>query len=934
MGTFASLQKLYDNIEKSNAALDPAEVRAETERYVSNVTTGISTIDAFYDLFDNAFAGSPNVHRFSRSERARRRAVSASIRRAMISYISDRSTLPEAEPWLQNFLRPTGNGEHAGIYKEQNDRRMLQFQPDTDAGRSFVESYVADVMEYDPKLSREAAAAQTEQELQKLRGDFTERLVMDSARVMEHLDRMFDPGLPPDTLAANIAEIMRIKRINDCMETYLEKANNGFMPVSDEIKAMMEQQIKLRPRLTMTVNKLEAMANPMYEYFDVDCLGAYDVSAIRKVWEEEFITNEAPAWREKKSRKHAHFNQYVTAEVQDNFTSFLENAANYSEARQELSRQQLQEAAAEYGFDLKETFLFRETPSTVDSPDKKKEMQKTGATHTLDGWPNLHLYQDTPVVYHQGERAVIFTPAETLTALTTSRPEELYNYSFAGTTANLEKTLEDADRWYKTNKHGYGSMRKQLREITKMGKLPKNLTPDDIRKRKDACQALLQSSEAYIHRKGENAQGRDDVESARIAAAKRAKTFADMKLRELDLIVKAMATAPRRRDAAPEQIPIPAANRNVEQVNAAPAEENPGGNLINEAPAADIRARRENNPVTRLHQRYSEKFAEEHQLPQSLAKLMEENLTDLERRWDNDTIYVENPTSWEKSTCGSYDIALGAITAAEMILAERKRLGGKGGPMETFFAEADKNLYDTLGYSAFVSFSGKTGDNKADKEIALQEFDPRDSRFSPATYAEKYKELYRPMFRQNIAVRYRGDSWDTGDPRRDNALRQFVQTHILDGLDARLQSGFLEQTPMGGNLDYLANCMVRDIVLLERGNPPAEQPGELEEMMINSPAKLIADIKKSPSFRFKTARMKRLHRKMNAFFTDSAMKYLAMGFIGDHNDKIRKGKEEDASGELVGSKDAEIDVEKMSENEKKEYAEKELCKLFSKDSIS
>lgn len=436
------------------------------------------------------------------------------------------------------------------------------------------------------------------------------------------------------------------------------------------------------------------------------------MSAIRKVWEDEFIINEAPAWREKKSRKHTHFNQYVTEEVQDNFTSFLENAANYSEARQELSRQQLQEAAAEYGFDPKETFLFRETPSTVDSPDKEREMQKTGATHTLDGRPNLHLYQDTPVVYHQGERAVIFTPAETLTALTTSRPEELYNYSFAGTTANLEKALEDADRWYKTNKHGYGSMRRRLREITKMGKLPRNLTPDDIRKRKDACQALLQSSETYIHSKGENARGRDDVERARIAAAKLAKTFADMKIRELDLVAKAMATAPQRRDAAPEQVPVPAANENGEQVNAAPAAENPGGNLINEAPAADIRARRGNNPVTRLHQRYSEKFAEEHQLPQSLATLMEENLTNLERRWDNDTIYVEDPTFWEKSTCDSYNIALGAITAAEMILAERERLGGKGGPMEAFFAEADKDLYDTLGDSAFDSFRGKTGNNK------------------------------------------------------------------------------------------------------------------------------------------------------------------------------------------------------------------------------
>lgn len=109
MGTFASLQKLYDNIEKTNAVLAPAEACVETERYVSNVITGISTIDVFYDLFDNAFAGSTNVHRFSRSERARRKAVSASVRRAMTSYIStyadEKRTLPEAEPWLRQFVQ-------------------------------------------------------------------------------------------------------------------------------------------------------------------------------------------------------------------------------------------------------------------------------------------------------------------------------------------------------------------------------------------------------------------------------------------------------------------------------------------------------------------------------------------------------------------------------------------------------------------------------------------------------------------------------------------------------------------------------------------------------------------------------------------------------------------------------------------------------------
>lgn len=88
MGPFASLQKLYDNIVKSNTEMSPAEVRTETERYASNVTTGIRTTDGLYTLFDNAFAGSPNVRRFSGAERTQRKAISAKVRQAMTSYIS------------------------------------------------------------------------------------------------------------------------------------------------------------------------------------------------------------------------------------------------------------------------------------------------------------------------------------------------------------------------------------------------------------------------------------------------------------------------------------------------------------------------------------------------------------------------------------------------------------------------------------------------------------------------------------------------------------------------------------------------------------------------------------------------------------------------------------------------------------------------------
>ena len=913
MGTLASLQKLYNNIVKSNAEMSPAEVRTETERYASNVTTGIRTTEGLYTLFDNAFAGSPNVRRFSGAERTRRKAISAKVRQAMTGYISthadEKSTMPEAEPWLQNFLVPTGHTANAGVYQEQNEKRLIEFQPDTDAFREYMENdYLPAVQRTYPDKNPDEVKAQATQELQKMRGDFTETLVVISARVMENLDTMLDPSLPPDKLSENIAKIMRAKRINDCMETYLEKANNGFMTVRDDIKAMMEQQIKLRPRLTMAVNKLEAMANPMYEYFDVERLGAYDVSAIRKVWEKKLLPNEAQSWREKQSRKHSHFNQYVTEDVQDSFTSFLENAASYSEAKQKLSRQQLQEAMKEYGFVPQESHCFRETPSTEDSAAKKKQMQKTGATHTLDNRKNLHLYQDAPIVYYRVEKAVIFTPADTLTGLTTSRPEELYNYSFVGTTANLAKELDDADRWYKTNKHGYETMRKQLAKITKMGKLPKNFNQNDIKKRKEAYQALLQSSTAYLQSKGvanlnenaqaRDAQNRDAVELARIAAARRAKNFADMKMRELDLITNAKILEIRRKRWPREndnQINAAPANGDDNQINAAPA----NGNIGDDFMVEDHPELRANNPVRRLHQRYSKDFAKENRLPEPLAKMLEASLDELEWSWDHDVLGEKNLQRQSNDYCEAYEYALGSIAAVEMVLAERKRMGGTGGPMERFFAGADKKLYSTLGYHAASSFQDDKANVLEKAKTVLQEFNPDDPRFEMARYINWTTALHAPMFQQDVDVHYRSNLHPTGEPQRDNALRQFVQTYILNDLDKRIEQGFLEKCPQSEYRDYLAACVAHDAVLLERGNDPTKGPGALEQQMMNAPEKLIEDIKNSKQFKSKLDVKVRRQQKIHEILSNAGMQNMAKNFIQDHNQKIRDAQNEQKK-EMVG----------------------------------
>ena len=221
-------------------------------------------------------------------------------------------------------------------------------------------------------MSQEDAAAQFEQDILKTRGGIVEFYVKEAAGVMKKLDEMAGPNVSPENLAINLGKIMGAKRINDSIEKYLELVDSGFIQLSEETRQLMQQQIHLRPRLTMATNKLESMANPMYEFFDVDRLGPYDMEAMKKVW-DDFRNEESPDWKAKKSRKHSHFNTYVTPEVHDDFSCFMENAAGYAAARREMSERQHQEIISNYSFETRLTSKYSEVPTSRDSEEKRKK---------------------------------------------------------------------------------------------------------------------------------------------------------------------------------------------------------------------------------------------------------------------------------------------------------------------------------------------------------------------------------------------------------------------------------------------------------------------------------------------------------------------------------------------------------------------------------
>ncbi len=860
MGTLASLETLYDNIAKANENLNAAGLRSETERYTSTVTGTFSNLDVLYTFFDFAFPGCPSVRRFTKAERTQRRQTSASLRRAMTSYASiyaSTRNVPGTEPWLQSLLFPTVR-EDEEIYEQMNQERMAQFLPNTPAGQKYKQSVIDTIQRKNPEMSPDEAAAQAEQELPKQRGGIVEHYVQEAARIMEDLDKLAGPDVPADRLAMNLGKIMGAKRINDCLEKYMELADSGFIQVSQETRDLMDRQKELRPRLTMATSKLEAMANPMYEYFDPTMLGSYDMAAMKKVW-DEFRANEDPAWRAEMSRKHAHFNSYVTEGVYDNFSCFMQNAAEYSTAQRELAQRQVQDALSAYSFEPRLTVKYSEVPSSRDSADKAKRIEKQEATHTLDGIANLNLYNDKPTAYVQGFRVIVVSPAENYSGITVERPERLYNYSLSGTAANLAKTLEDADRWYKTNKHGYGDMRRQLQEIRELGKLPKDFTPQDIQKRRALYVALGKTSRRYLKAKGD--RWANDVEANRVRAAQDVKNFVETKLQELDMITAAKGTLERYRDVPPDQLQTITAREN-------------GTPEMKSAIKALDQAARKTHPVKWLQGLYSKKFLEQAKLPEKLSKLLTRNLATLKTKWDEKKIFEDC------STHNYLELSLGTAVAAEMILAERSRLGDTGGPVEFRLSIATDEELSGLGAQVLrKQLNGAPPLNEEDIHNALLGFDPQEE---PNQYIQELSFLKPAMLVQNITARYLTSIQRTGDLQRDSTLSRMVNDSILGSIHTQ---NVLNLRPAGDGLAPLAHCVMRDCIQMERSNHP-DGPGALEQQLMENPDKLAAEIMESPKFRQLADQLDKQGLKLHQVLVSDSMRNFAQDYISYHNDRL------------------------------------------------
>lgn len=931
MGTYSAYKKLYQKVAADMPPFPaPRTLREDAaifETTKENADRCITTVREYsgntilMDLFNLAFPGAPTMPVFSGRERTRRRQQSNALRDAMLSDIAYcgniekkyGANLPYQSLFYPEMFREGNSGA------EDNERIQSIFDSNSEAYARRIEKMVNHSIETNRLNNIKSDPKQLRKDYESQGKTVGHQIIADRMagcrKVIKQLDKMIDPSLSPEQLAENYLEIKSVQRMVAAIDDYKRMGEQEIFLLNPSFGAELDKLKPHLPALNAAVKKLELMANPTYEYVDLDSLDTHDMRKLNDYWKEVRNTPRfQSAFQRRNADSDATVQSYLASgDLMDNFTSFLEDAADYADIRSEIAANQRKEILQNYSFDSARTAAFAESPNTTTDNSYARSRMRQVRQHHLDGKGPLNLYRDRPVAYEMGFRTVILSPAKSGLGITMDRPESLYNYTLMGTAAVLDKTLEDADRWYKTNKHGYSDMRDQLKKIIKLGNLPENFPAEDLGKRKELFDNLLDTSKRYLEIKRQNPRENDPVEAARIEAVKKAKYFAEEKLRELNLISAAQDTARQYRDLSPEQL------------RARTTEENHSERMQEKIRDGE-RAERRVNPARWLRKRYNAQLAEREALPENLSRLMEENLKKVEEAWENDTVFVKTEApaennallsgrSWDLyqtdetryKSCAELDLALGAVAAAAMIQEERKTLHMRGGPMEIFFSKMADSTIAGFGRVVFAKLNTGHATEKWLLKDVLQKFEPQND---PNQFGRDYADLQPVFCAQDLAKHYLNTIKPTGDPDRDKVFQDFVKENIIlpamnnEHLDSPLVMDHprKQYDPMGhpiappdnetlrkigaDNQELLAACAIHNIIQLERNSNPDPGPGALEQKLAD-PAAFKKEIK--DSFAFSSAvDVSRIEKTATqSVLMGRQVSDLAYRYVARYNDKIR-----------------------------------------------
>ncbi len=562
MGAFQNYSSIASKIT-SQPGITEEQIRAQLNHYIADMLSPPINEEELLAVIERnpAVRGQErHLPRYTGEERAARRALSETVRQGLIEALCWPSRV--SEKYMSNNADVTREGRSLFYYEAPGQTNPLNREVlwlvdrNLENRRAYIEEKKQQLMqagETAQKAQAEAEAYFTEDALRARRSKLVMDRVKDYTEMIPKLGEMTSPQRTAAELAQNYTTMIQARDILMDLETYVKQATDGsgYLQLEQDQITFLQEHQNDQVFLGDATIPLEVIANPLYEIVDPAAIVDSDTSALLSLEESLRVGERGQAQMQQLIAQDPDYSR-ITSGVLNNLQALITDSMTLRVQLKLHANEREQKKMEEiYGF----------------IPGDTVQVSESNRGYMMCGTAETAVSAEKPVAYELGSRVVILTATGTRAnpTVSTKNPDALFNYTLEQKNQEIYELLDSSDVWYKVSSHAYREMWRALKSARRVKPLGQDETVDKRKELENArkrFETLLTKTKAYLAKKPEKSD--NPYEDKRIQAAKKVREYAELKLRELELVEKARRTLKRFRGKTEEQIRTETARENAE----------------------------------------------------------------------------------------------------------------------------------------------------------------------------------------------------------------------------------------------------------------------------------------------------------------------------------------------------------------------------------
>ncbi len=821
-------EHILRNCKEAHPDYNPTQIIDETQRYVSDIMVPVmperEIIEQIQEQPKKNVKNPRPISHYGDSERRSRKIKSAQLRRAIIQhtyftttgmkeYTEKGNTFDRSlQRLFKDIPENATKAQKEAIlkYNKEIDLLFANNPKRTENENKLCEKIMADA----PGTTKEEAI----NEIRIRRGQIIMQAIHEASFYTEKASKMIDENLPANELVENYKKACWAMNILTEVRAIASSVGtaNPYYILSDEEKEFAFEQDRLLSDVSTAINKASMIANPMYEYIDINALSDYELDRATAdtddVYLDEFTSN--TEWGEQRKEKDPEFYDTIANGVKDSYIQLMADAFFYE---QNKYAREIENAAHDNGLASSDSLLYYETDPRTNEQKSEKARADSTATDRLK-------FSNEPAVIAKYDRMVVVQNIKG--TIRQVEPETIFNHKFRDYTNALTQQRAHNDPWYHTSSDVFKTMRRAFEATERLGQLQSGADLDiAFNKYND----LLNKTNAYLATKVNH--DRKKWTLRHIDMANQFKKFAEIKLEQLNIVRNSRLTKEQFAGKTPEQ-----KKAITEEFNRVSAQKDKA-KLFETAPEKWFTERFDT----------LSKQVQPSEGMKRIISVFKSEIDSICKSTRGDALY-ENQPIFLQPKLGSM---LGAMTLLELFKLDRKtRKSLLGGKLEKVLENPTEKDLVHISELYANKITGKNYATNRDKLIENNHGDDYYDRITPAQFKEfviNYdpkavaEELAETVYAEYglsfTESRLEGKLLNSIKPLRDSTFNEFerelrntVKTKILEPL-SELSKNNAEPLSADKTNELLLNAVLCSVILRERQNEGNKGPGYCERKM-------------------------------------------------------------------------------------------------------